>query len=498
MPTGNSKYRPKLYHGLLLLALVVAVSAFFSTYAEVVKIWYNSDTYAHGFLILPIVFYLIWRKRGAFSQVETRPEIIGVVLVLFSCLVWIAGSLASISVVKHYASFILVPLLVFAILGRHWFRLLAFPLLYLLFAVPVGDFIIPYLQDYTAVFTVSTLRAIGIPVLWEGHFFQIPSGNFEVARACSGSRYLLATLAIGTLFAYLNYISLKKRAIFILFSLLLPLIANGFRAVFIVLLAHYSDYTLAVGVDHFIYGWVFFALLILVMFYVGEKFADYRSETMPRVTSDVASLRQAPYLVSILAIALLVATPQMGRVLDVSLVDSATMDSRAWEQEGWVVAPSEELVWHQDAGEVVRKYRLTNSEGGVVHIAMHWSPGTQERGEISSMGAKYFNDENYKIVGRGNDSLVLGNSARTVPYVLLEGGGERYMISLWRETSTTRSTGHLSVKLAQLKEKINGNYYGECLLVVAASLDVDRAEAWSRMSGVLTLLNNDGEKRVCI
>ena len=103
----------------------------------------------------------------------------------------------------------------------------AFPLAYLLLAVPFGEALIPPLIDFTADFTVTALQLTGIPVYREGSFFTIPSGNWSVVEACSGLRYLIASFTLGTLYAYLTYRSLKRRLIFIALSVIVPIIANG-------------------------------------------------------------------------------------------------------------------------------------------------------------------------------------------------------------------------------------------------------------------------------
>ena len=97
---------------------------------------------------------------------------------------------------------------------------------------------------------------------------------FEVAVACSGIRYLIASIAVGTLFAYLTYTKTHKQIIFILFSIFLPILANGIRAYGIVAIAYYSDMKYATGVDHLIYGWIFFGIVIMLMFWIGGMFAD--------------------------------------------------------------------------------------------------------------------------------------------------------------------------------------------------------------------------------
>ena len=76
----------------------------------------------------------------------------------------------------------------------------------------------PKLMEWTAWFTVLALRASGIPVYQEGLQFVIPSGNWSVVEACSGIRYIIASVTVGTLFAYLNYVTLRRRLIFIAIS----------------------------------------------------------------------------------------------------------------------------------------------------------------------------------------------------------------------------------------------------------------------------------------
>ncbi len=108
----------------------------------------------------------------------------------------------------------------------------------------------------------------------EGQNFVVPSGNWSVVEACSGIRYLIASLTVGTLYAYLTYTSLKRRLIFVGISLLVPVVANWLRAYLIVMIGHLSGNKLAVGVDHLIYGWVFFGVVIAIMFAIGMRWAE--------------------------------------------------------------------------------------------------------------------------------------------------------------------------------------------------------------------------------
>jgi EpsI family protein len=158
--------------------------------------------------------------------------------------------------------------------GRRVAQALAFPLGFLLLGVPVGEALIPPLMDWTADFTVTALRLSGIPVYREGTFFTIPSGQWSVVEGCSGLRYLIASITVGALFAYLSYQKTWKRLLFVVLSVIVPIIANGMRAYMIVMIAHLSDMKLALGIDHLIYGWLFFGLVMLLLFWSGSFWRD--------------------------------------------------------------------------------------------------------------------------------------------------------------------------------------------------------------------------------
>lgn len=260
-----------------LLALANAVwllLSFADTVLATVAIWLRSETYAHGLLVVPIAAFLVWRERRAVQRLDPRPSFLG--LVAFSVWggLWLVARLANVEAAQQFAVVFMFVTGAWALLGTEVVRRLWFPLAFLVFAVPIGDFLLPPLMNFTADFTVASLRLTGIPVYREGNMFQLPSGSWSVVEACSGLRYLIASLTLGALYAYLSYRSAWKRMLFVLFSVFAPILANGMRAYFIVMLGHLSDMKLAVGVDHLIYGWVFFGLVMMLMFWVGSLWRD--------------------------------------------------------------------------------------------------------------------------------------------------------------------------------------------------------------------------------
>lgn len=308
----------------LLATLLVAL--YFDTASAMVGIWWRSETFTHGFLVLPIVLWMVWHKRTHLSHLQPQPNAWGLAALVLVGFGWLLGELVAVNALTQLTFVALLALLVPTLLGMAVTRALLFPLAFLFFAVPLGEFAMPQLMEWTADFTVLALRLSGIPVYREGLQFVIPSGNWSVIEACSGVRYLIASLTVGTLFAYLNYQSTKRRVLFIIVSIIVPVIANWLRAYMIVMLGHLSGNKLAVGVDHIIYGWVFFGIVIMLMFLIGARW----SEPEPSVSaSDIDLMTQAQVIHSnvgnlrpkfemfALATALVLALPTAGKwVLD--------------------------------------------------------------------------------------------------------------------------------------------------------------------------------------
>ncbi len=263
---------PRWLPGALLLAVLLWLMR--DTATTMVEIWSRSETFTHAFLVPPIALWLAWRKRAELAATPTAPAPWLLVPMLVVCFAWLLGHLAAVGVVTQFALVTLIVLSVPALFGLAVARVLAFPLAFLYFAVPFGEFTQPTLMDWTADFTVAALRVTGVPVYREGLNFVIPSGYWSVVEACSGVRYLIASFMVGTLFAYLNYRSLRRRLIFMGVAILVPIAANWLRAYMIVMIGHLSGNELAVGVDHLVYGWVFFGVVIGLMFFVGARWSE--------------------------------------------------------------------------------------------------------------------------------------------------------------------------------------------------------------------------------
>jgi len=246
--------------------------AFFEEVKKGIQVWDESTAYNHCFLILPIVAYLIWERWRALYARAPEPTLWPFAAMVPVALVWLFADNARIMEGRQLAAMTLYELFVFAVLGARVWRVAAFALLYLYFLVPAGAFMTPYLQTFAARFAVKGVELLGIPIYSDGYNIEVPGAKFEVAEACAGLRFLIASVALGTLYGYTMYRSWKRRLAFIAVSIVVPIIANGFRVLGIVVLGWILGNAQAATADHLIYGWVFFSMVSLILILLGLPF----------------------------------------------------------------------------------------------------------------------------------------------------------------------------------------------------------------------------------
>lgn len=261
---------------LLPLGMGIAAWAllFFPEIHAAVTVWQASDTYGHCFLILPMALYLAWDRRDALRGLGPQPLPRLAWLALPIAAVWFAAERMGIMEGRQLAAMAGLWLLVLVAVGWPLVRALLGPLLFLVFLVPFGAFITPVLQDFTAAFAIGGLNLLGIPNYATDLTIEISAGTFYVAEACAGLRFLIAAFAFGVFYALLNYRSAGRRAAFVAASIVVPIIANGLRALGIIVLGSILGSAQAAAADHIIYGWVFFSFVMLLLVAGGMPFRE--------------------------------------------------------------------------------------------------------------------------------------------------------------------------------------------------------------------------------
>jgi exosortase A len=263
---------------LAAASLAAVALAFVVTFqaeaAHAVQVWNESTAYNHCYLIAPITAYLIWERRRALIALAPSPSAWPLLAMLPVCGVWLFAQRLQVMEGRQLAAMTLFQLFALAALGFRAWRVIAFALLYLYFLVPAGAFLTPALQEFSARFAVRSLTVLGIPVYSDGMEIDVPGARFVVAEACAGLRFLIASIALGTLYGYMIYRSATRRVAFVAVSIVVPIIANGFRVLGIVVLGFWLGDARAAAADHLIYGWVFFSMVSLILIVLGLPFRE--------------------------------------------------------------------------------------------------------------------------------------------------------------------------------------------------------------------------------
>lgn len=468
---------------LLLTALVLAAlfALYFNTAASIVALWNSSETFAHGYVILPISLWLIWRRRANFLVYPPRPYWPALLALAMAGAAWLLARMGEVQVVMQYAFAAMLPLAALAIFGVALARSLAFPLLFVLFAVPFGEVFIDPLINFTADFTVWCLRLIGMPVLRNGTHFEIPSGSWSVVEACSGVRYLISSVTLGCLYGYLTYRTWGRRMLFIGLSIVVPVIANGLRAFMIVMIGHYSGMTLAVGVDHLIYGWLFFGLVMLVMFWIGGYWQQDQPEPAPQpVIAGQSGAAAAPIKSSAALAAAVIALAALWPawaawsdrandnphvpVLALDLTLPAAAPFTSWKP-GYMPAD-------------VTATRLVQATGGPVAVHMlYYRNQRNDKALISSSNALTGEKDVYHTVDAERRTEQLGGRAFAVREAHISGPDGDLLVWHWLRVGARATANNYEGKLWQAWQKLLVQGDDGAAIMVATPLQPKNADA---------------------
>ena len=235
--------------GLVVIAALL-VAVFFHVAIDFKNKWDQPDSYySHGYLIVPISAYLVYRKREELARLRAQPSPAGLGVLIAGCAMRLVGGFSRINVLAGSSLIVVLLGVVLYLWGRTLTWKVLFPLLFLVAMVPVPtqfvnkvSFRMKMVAARGAVKTVNTLYpAAGVPPPQGSRVdFWTRSGQHDklvVGDVCSGLRSLIALLAFGALFAYVSSVKLWKKLLLFAASVPTALVANLLRILLILLIA---------------------------------------------------------------------------------------------------------------------------------------------------------------------------------------------------------------------------------------------------------------------
>jgi exosortase A len=494
---GNRSAGWTVHAVLTGLVLVVIGLLHHDTWSSIAYTWSKSGTYTHGWLILPFCAWLIWRQRSDLVAIQPRTCWSALVLVAILEFLWIGGAVAGVQGAQHFVVVALIPATMLLLLGPRVVWSLAFPLGYLVFAIPWGEALVPTLQDITAHMAVALLELSNVPVYWEGRLISIPVGDFVVAEACAGVRYLIAALALGTLFAYLVYRSIWRRLAFIAACAVVPIVANGVRAWGIIMLASLSNMRLAVGVDHLIYGWIFFGVVMFVLFWLGAWWREPEETTssglatagassMPRRSSEIFWKRSSVFAATAVAVLAFAASMTPGWLKQVQPV----LETRIVLPEAssdWVTKSESADDWYrgfEGADDIrLKMYQASSESEPVGVLVIHYRHETQGAELVNSVNQLH--SDGWKWLNSGDAAMRAGEQERVVRELALVRGDNHRLLWWWYDIGGWRTTSPVMAKAYAAVKRLSGQPGDATLVALGTEYGVEAEQARSRLRGFL-------------
>jgi exosortase len=266
--------------GLFALIPLVAVLALTGRHwLELFRLWNETSTLGHGWLLLGLVGWELWQRRAQIGGLSLAFDARMLVLLLGALAIWVATIWFGVENLRLTMLPILLVAALAAATGRDGLRTFAFPLLLLLFATPIWFYVQPLLREVTVIVVSFLVRAVGITAWVEGPTITLPSGSLEIADSCSGVHQFVVAALIGTVYAWWHTDDWRARAKVVALACLIAVVTNWIRVFALVVVGYVSEMQhYLVRVDHYWFGWALFAVSISIFFVLARRIVERPAE----------------------------------------------------------------------------------------------------------------------------------------------------------------------------------------------------------------------------
>ncbi|HEU0043586.1 exosortase A [Sphingomonas sp.] len=444
----------------LTLTAAVLLLLFHRDAADLAHIWWTSTTFGHCLFIGPVIAWLVWQRRAELARLTPTAWWPGLLLVGAGGSLWLLGDAASTAVLRHAGLVAMLQGAVVTLLGPNVARGLLFPLAYAAFLVPFGEELEPPLQQITVAQVMPLLSLAGVPAEVDGVLIHAGRYWFEVAEACSGAKFVIAMLAFGVLVANLCFTSWRRRALFLLTCLVVPVLANGLRAFGTIYAAHLTTLEAATGADHIVYGWVFFAVVMAGVLALAWRWFD----RAPDAPAFDATTLQGPVCRTLpLAVAalLLLALASVFPAWSAAANRPAALPPQLYlpDLPGWHRVPvSTTAAWqpHYPGADHTLFGRYANAKGSTVDLAVAVFARQREGAELVGFGTGVLREADRWVRVADLPAIAGGRAMRiTAPNAKATGPVER-VVATWYQVGDDAAAGPMQVKLHTAQARLLG------------------------------------------
>jgi len=264
----------------ILLVLLLTI-LYLRTFVWLANTWFTDPVYSHGVLIPIVSLFLAWRSVRDKDVRDTDPFKPGIILLTFGIILYIIGSITIFPFLSAISFLFVLCGLILYLYGKEVMRSLLFPVLFLIFAIPIP--VVPAitvtLQSISARYSALTLEMLGVAVIRTGSEIQLTDCSFSIGLPCSGMNTLIALLAVSAIFAYLLKCPLLTKTALFCITIPVAIVANIIRITALLLIADHYGAEVAMRLFHdfsspFLFIIAFISLIIiskLMKCSIGEK-----------------------------------------------------------------------------------------------------------------------------------------------------------------------------------------------------------------------------------
>ncbi len=452
----------------LAITCAAILALFWRDAADMAAIWWNSSTFNHCLLILPILWWLVDQRKAGLAGLTPGPWALPLLWIAAAAFGWLLGEAGGVALARHLGLVMLLQGSVALLLGPAVTRGLLFPLFYMFFLVPFGEEFVPALQMITAEICMWLLGLTGIPAHIEGIYISTPTALFRVAEACSGVKFLVAMVALGALVANLCFASWPRRIAFMAACVIIPIIANGLRAFGTIYIAHHGNLQFAASFDHVIYGWIFFAIVIALVMAAGWPFFDRAADTQPIDAGKLGAIawRRMRPGVALVMLAALVLLPMGWSSYNASRpspvpAQIALPEVKGWAQVDYRPAFTWKPAFNAASHDLLGRYRNAAGQEVDLYIAVYDRQGDGRELVGFGQGAAGGNSE--WSWTQGCKAPINGRCEQ----ISARGQFHREVISFYRVNGTSSGSG-AAIKLATLRARLLGGDQQAVAILISA------------------------------
>lgn len=440
---------------------IIFIAFYWHSISDLITLWNEDDTYSHGFIIPLLSVYLLTKQTHNFSQINFKPAFFLLLPLVLSLALWLLATITDTRTIE----LTLLPLILFLIyssIGGYKLSTLLIPsVCILLLAVPIWGVLTPLFQTMAVSVNEFALRLSGIPTYINDTTVSIPPGVFEIEGGCSGIRYLIVTLVIGSFYSFTTFKTRRSVLIMLMVSFILPVVFNWVRIYVIILIGYFTEMKSEYVSDHANLGWVLYGISLIPLFFIARKITLSEKNISRSAIKTETKTQNYPHYFILLPLSLLISAPLFTAYLDHSENNTLNKITLPGASPPWQ-GPIHFNEWQPDYnGASIEKNSLYIGMNNTADVSLHIFYYGQE-----TQGAELINELNTIA---STDQIISQQIVKLDTHDVVEtsiiNNNKKRLIWYWYFINNRYTTRAVIAKLLQSNERISGNIHSSLIAI---------------------------------